>query len=54
MCIGWVRTSAKCVVAPQTLHDAHQHFVNCLDFNAKDPHLVTGGVDDTVRVWCCK
>eukprot|EP01102_Stenamoeba_stenopodia_P008658 TRINITY_DN2516_c0_g1_i2.p1 TRINITY_DN2516_c0_g1~~TRINITY_DN2516_c0_g1_i2.p1 ORF type:complete len:402 (+),score=72.61 TRINITY_DN2516_c0_g1_i2:329-1534(+) len=38
----------------KTINDAHSHFIACLDFNNKDPHLATGGVDQIVKIWTCK
>jgi len=39
--------------AIKTINDAHTHFVSCLDFNSRNPHLATGGVDDIVKIWSC-
>eukprot|EP00735_Rhodelphis_limneticus_P001613 TRINITY_DN1225_c0_g1::TRINITY_DN1225_c0_g1_i1::g.26866::m.26866 TRINITY_DN1225_c0_g1::TRINITY_DN1225_c0_g1_i1::g.26866 ORF type:complete len:423 (-),score=26.81,sp/D3BUN1/LIS1_POLPP/51.64/8e-148,WD40/PF00400.27/4.2e-11,WD40/PF00400.27/3.7e-10,WD40/PF00400.27/1.2e-10,WD40/PF00400.27/1.6e-10,WD40/PF00400.27/3.5e-11,WD40/PF00400.27/3e-08,WD40/PF00400.27/1.5e-08,Nup160/PF11715.3/2.9,Nup160/PF11715.3/0.009,Nup160/PF11715.3/5.1e-05,Nup160/PF11715.3/1.3,Nup160/PF11715.3/0.0082,Nucleoporin_N/PF08801.6/ len=38
----------------RTISDAHDHFVSCLAYNPADPHVVTGGVDNIVRVWQCR
>jgi platelet-activating factor acetylhydrolase IB subunit alpha len=38
--------------AVKTIHDAHSHFVSCLDFNLS--YLATGGVDDVIKIWSCK
>jgi WD40 repeat protein len=40
--------------AIKTVNDAHAHFVSCLDFNSSNPHLVTGGVDDVIKIWGCR
>jgi len=40
--------------AIKTIHDAHSHFVSCMDFNINNPHLATGGVDHLVKIWGCK
>jgi len=39
--------------ATKTINDAHTHFVSCLDYNIRSPHLATGGVDDLVKIWSC-
>jgi platelet-activating factor acetylhydrolase IB subunit alpha len=40
--------------AIKTINEAHAHFVSCMDFNEKNPHLATGGVDDVIKIWACK
>jgi len=40
--------------ATKTIHDAHSHFVSCMDFNQSNPHLATGGVDHVVKIWSCR
>jgi len=40
--------------AIKTINDAHEHFVSCMDFNVGNPTLVTGGVDDVLKIWGCK
>lgn len=40
--------------ATKVIHDAHEHFISCLDFNNKNPCLVTGGVDDVIKIWNCR
>lgn len=34
--------------------DAHTHFIQCIEFSKRNPHLVTGGVDNTIHVWPCR
>jgi len=38
--------------AVKTIHDAHTHFVSCMDFNVSN--MATGGVDDVIKIWSCK
>jgi len=38
----------------RTITDAHPHFIQCIDFNSRNPHLVSGGVDNVVHVWPCR
>lgn len=33
---------------------AHEHFVTSLDFHKTAPYVVTGSVDQTVKVWECR
>jgi len=40
--------------AIKTINDAHSHFVSCIDFSTNKPYVVTGGVDDVVKIWSCK
>lgn len=47
----WDLKEQKCV---KTIADAHDHFVQCIDFCEKNPHLVTGGVDYSVNIWNCR
>lgn len=46
-------TEQRCV---RTIADAHENsFVQCLDFNPRNPHLVTGGGQDhAVILWACR
>lgn len=39
--------------AIKTIQDAHPHFISCLDFCVNNPHVATGSVDDTVKIWKC-
>lgn len=47
----WDLKEQKCV---KTISDAHEHFVQCIDFCEKNPHIVTGGVDYSVNIWSCR
>eukprot|EP00736_Rhodelphis_marinus_P007648 Rmarinus@m.9455 len=47
----WDLSKQRCL---RTYADAHDHFVSCIDFNAVDAHVVTGGVDKSVRVWASR
>lgn len=47
----WDLQERRCI---KVLHEAHDHFIACADFNIKDPHLATGSVDQQVLVWPCK
>ena len=47
----WDLAERRCI---KILAEAHEHFIACADFNSRDPHLVTGSVDQNVRVWPCK
>jgi len=47
----WDLKQNRCL---KTIQDAHAHFISCLDYNTKDPHLVTGGVDDVIKVWLAR
>ena len=31
--------------------EAHSHFVTCIAFNAGNPVVATGSVDQTVKIW---
>lgn len=37
----------------KVIHDAHTHFINCLDYNFNDGTLTTGSVDNSLKVWEC-
>jgi len=39
--------------AVKTIAEAHPHFISCLDFCVNNPHVATGSVDDTVKIWKC-
>jgi len=39
--------------AIKTINDAHSHFISCMDFLTTKPTLVTGGVDNLVKIWGC-
>jgi platelet-activating factor acetylhydrolase IB subunit alpha len=39
--------------ATKTIADAHPHFISCMDFCVNNPHLATGSVDDSVKIWKC-
>lgn len=36
------------------IQDAHEHFISCLDYNTNNPSLVTGGVDNVLKIWNCR
>eukprot|EP00658_Telonema_sp_P-2_P023521 TRINITY_DN19432_c0_g1_i1.p1 TRINITY_DN19432_c0_g1~~TRINITY_DN19432_c0_g1_i1.p1 ORF type:complete len:422 (-),score=78.60 TRINITY_DN19432_c0_g1_i1:398-1663(-) len=46
----WSLENLRCV---RTLQEAHPHFVSCLDFNQRFPMLVSGGIDQKVKIWEC-
>jgi platelet-activating factor acetylhydrolase IB subunit alpha len=37
----------------RTITDAHNHFVTCMAFSAKNATLITGSVDKNIGVWSC-
>jgi len=37
----------------KNLADAHPHFISCIDYCIHNPHVATGSVDDTVKIWKC-
>eukprot|EP01111_Echinosteliopsis_oligospora_P009434 TRINITY_DN2762_c0_g1_i1.p1 TRINITY_DN2762_c0_g1~~TRINITY_DN2762_c0_g1_i1.p1 ORF type:complete len:419 (+),score=101.13 TRINITY_DN2762_c0_g1_i1:87-1343(+) len=39
--------------AVKTITEAHPHFISCLDFCNNNPHVATGSVDDSVKIWKC-
>ncbi|CAB1347880.1 unnamed protein product [Coregonus sp. 'balchen'] len=46
----WDYKNKRCM---KTL-SAHEHFVTSLDFHKNAPYVVTGSVDQTVKVWECR
>uniref|UniRef100_A0AAR2M598 Lissencephaly-1 homolog n=1 Tax=Pygocentrus nattereri TaxID=42514 RepID=A0AAR2M598_PYGNA len=46
----WDYKNKRCM---KTL-SAHEHFVTSLDFHKTSPYVVTGSVDQTVKVWECR
>ena len=47
----WDLKDRRCI---KTISEAHTHFVSCADFNSKDPHFVTGSVDQVIKIWPCR
>jgi len=47
----WDLRQLRCI---KTMYDAHPHFINCMAYCDKNPHLVTGGVSSVLKVWMCK
>lgn len=46
----WDYSNQRCA---KTL-DAHSHFVTTLDFHKTAPYVVSGSVDQTIKVWECR
>eukprot|EP00656_Telonema_subtile_P015744 TRINITY_DN18284_c0_g1_i2.p1 TRINITY_DN18284_c0_g1~~TRINITY_DN18284_c0_g1_i2.p1 ORF type:complete len:383 (-),score=66.67 TRINITY_DN18284_c0_g1_i2:80-1228(-) len=47
----WSLENMRCV---KTIAEAHPHFVSCVDFNQRFPMMVSGGVDQKVKIWECQ
>lgn len=47
----WDLKEQRCI---KTIADAHEHFIQCLDFSVRNPHLATGSVDNSVSIWPCR
>jgi len=46
----WDLLQGRCI---KTIEEAHDHFVACLDLSSNAGILVTGGVDNHVKIWNC-
>lgn len=47
----WDLKELRCI---KTISDAHEHFIQCLDFSERNPHLATGSVDNAISIWPCR
>jgi platelet-activating factor acetylhydrolase IB subunit alpha len=47
----WDLKEQRCI---KTLSEAHEHFIQCLDFSVRNPHLATGSVDNSISIWPCR
>jgi platelet-activating factor acetylhydrolase IB subunit alpha len=47
----WDLKEQRCI---KTIADAHEHFIQCLDFSVRNPHLATGSVDNSISIWPCR
>lgn len=47
----WDLKEQRCI---KTISDAQEHFLQCVDFSIRNPHLATGSVDNSIAIWPCR